>query len=52
MDGCGALRQVQTDERRDRVHRVDDQADGVICHVVLEIYELKMGLGICKVGMV
>ena len=52
VDGCGALRQVQADERRDRVHRVDDQADGVICHVVLEIYELKMGLGICKVGMV
>lgn len=40
------------DERRDCVHRVDDQADGVRCYVVLEIYELKMGLGIYKVGMV
>ena len=29
MDGRGALRQVQADERRDCVHRVDDQADGV-----------------------
>ena len=29
VDGCGALRQVQADERRDLVHRVDDQADGV-----------------------
>ena len=29
MDRCGALRKVQADGRRDCVHRVDDQADGV-----------------------
>ena len=35
VDGCGALRQVQADERRDRVHRVDDQTDGVMGYALL-----------------
>ena len=44
MDGCGALRQVQADERRDRVHRVDDQADGVskmLCYKYMSFAKFK-----------
>ena len=28
-NGCEAVQEVQVDSRRNRIHRVDDQADGV-----------------------